>query len=149
MASLSERPYRPVLLVVALLAPMAGVLVYAGWREVLPAFLRPLLQGEGRLWLESFRLAARETWDMPDWLAHSLPDGLWGMGLSALLTWIWWETPYATRVAAFSAVAVPLWEALQALGILDGTACPVDALVGVACCLPVWVLTLRVRHSAT
>lgn len=147
MASLSDRPYRSVLLVVALLAPLAGVLVYAGWRQVLPAFLGPFLHGPGRPWLERFRQMAGQVVEMPDWLAHSLPDGLWGMGLGALLTCIWWETPYATRVAALSALAVPLWEALQGLGILPGTACLVDALLGVACALPVWVWTLRARRA--
>jgi hypothetical protein len=130
------------MLALSALAPLAGVLVYAGWRDVLPAFLAPLLGSPAGHRLHAFRKWAQGAWDMPLWLAHSLPDGLWGMGLSALLAALWWETPQAPRIVGLSALAVPLWEALQSLGILQGTACPVDALFGLACALPVWVWTV-------
>lgn len=137
---------RLTLLALSIIAPLAGVLVYVGWRDVLPAFLGPLRGTSAEQWLQGFRGWARNAWDMPLWLAHSLPDGLWAMGLSALLAVLWWETPLAPRIVALSALSVPLWEALQALGILPGTACLTDTVFGLGCSLAVWFLTVRMTR---
>jgi hypothetical protein len=82
----------------------------------------------------------------PDWLLYSLPDALWTYALTAAMGWIW-----AGRWTGTAWIWLGLGlligcggEALQALGLLPGTADPVDVLL---CGLAGALALLRAHRS--
>lgn len=82
----------------------------------------------------------------PEWLLYSLPDALWTYALTASMGWIWagrWKGSAWIWIALGVLIGCG-GEALQALGLLPGTADPVDVLL---CGLAGALALLRAHRS--
>lgn len=71
---------------------------------------------------------------LPPWVVYSLPGGLWAFAFALLVTGIWAGSPSPTKYAwlAFVPLAVAGSEILQWAGLLPGTFCRQDLLLGMA-----------------
>ena len=70
--------------------------------------------------------------NLPQWFVYSLPNGLWTFAYALIMTRIWWGRK--TVVSYFWLGTIPLlgagYESLQYLGLIPGTFCPYDLLLG-------------------
>ncbi len=86
---------------------------------------------------------------LPDWMAYSLPDGLWAAALSTLLLAIWEFRPYgaATAWGMIALLAGLGFEAGQRTGLMPGTYDPLDMVMLAAGGTLPFLITLRLNAS--
>lgn len=70
---------------------------------------------------------------LPEWFIYSLPNGLWALSYSLIITAIWCNSK--SRVKFFWMASIPVlvfgFEVFQYLEILNGTFCILDIVFGV------------------
>ena len=70
---------------------------------------------------------------VPDWFIYSLPNGLWALSYSLIITAIWWNSK--SRLKFFWMASIPVlvfgFEIFQSVEILNGTFCIGDIAFGV------------------
>lgn len=95
-------------------------------------------------WLHAFGLSRRimpiryETLHFsihfPNWVVYTLPYGFWAFAYALLITAIWSES--ISRLKYFWMSSIPLlvygYEILQYFGVITGTFCLLDLLLGTA-----------------
>lgn len=122
----------------ALLALVAAVVIYRGWRS------------HGGLWLnlprtpfdETLRVFA-ERHPLPNWVRYSLPDALWQYAFGATMAAVWRGEPLTKRKLAFLVAPAALGilvELGQGVGLVPGTFDLADVAASAAAALLAVVL---------
>jgi len=69
---------------------------------------------------------------LPDWVIYSLPDGLWAFAYALIITRIWMNSPSGFKYFWLASIPILVlgFEILQYSGIIPGTFCYLDLIVG-------------------
>lgn len=131
--SLSIRYKTRLCINLSILALFLGGIIYVLFRASEPVFFGWLRTAGLGNWLYFVRQTTL-NWSLylPDWLIYSLPDGLWAFGYALLISSIWAERSSGIRYLWLASIPVLVlgFEGLQYPGIVSGTFCVEDLIVG-------------------
>jgi hypothetical protein len=86
---------------------------------------------------------------LPEWFIYSLPNGLWALSYSLIITAIWWNSK--SRLKIFWMASIPVlvfgFEVFQYLEILNGTFCIGDIAFGVSGILAGVALGIKIKTN--
>ena len=132
LAPISKRSNRSLLLI-AVLALILGGAIYIFLRSSEFVFFRWIESVGLGSWLEIAREnALSDNSHLPVWIVFSLPSGLWAFAYTVIITTIWSKSRSRIRYVWMASIPILVFgfEILQYAGILPGTFCIQDLVMG-------------------
>jgi hypothetical protein len=121
--------------VVAGIAIFAGGIIYIFFRSSKFIFFRWICHTGLNEWLDQIRLHSLNSNNhIPGWIIFSLPDGLWAFAYALIITSIWKDSRSWIKYIWYFSIPILVlgFEFLQLAGIVRGTFCIQDIVLGIA-----------------